>query len=63
MALSLTKLTCKGRAFVWDVQCEESFTELEQKLMMTPILILPNPEESFVVYFDASKLGLGDVLM
>ena len=29
----------------------------------TPILILPNPEESFVVYCDASKLGLGGVLM
>ena len=24
LELLLTKLTCKGRAFVWDVQCEES---------------------------------------
>ena len=30
---------------------------------MASILILPNPEEPFVVYCDASKLGLGGVLM
>ena len=28
-----------------------------------PVLILPNPKESLVVYCDASKLGLGGVLM
>jgi len=28
-----------------------------------PVLILPNPKESFVVYCDASKMGLGGVLM
>jgi len=28
-----------------------------------PVLILPNPKESFVVYCDASKLSLGGVLM
>jgi hypothetical protein len=27
------------------------------------VLILPNPKESFVVYCDASKMGLGGVLM
>ena len=27
------------------------------------MLILPNPKESFVVYCDASKMGLGGVLM
>ena len=63
MALPLTKLTCKGRAFVWDVQCEESFTELKKRLTSAPILTLPNPGEPFVVYCDASKMGLGGVLM
>ncbi|XP_058774547.1 uncharacterized mitochondrial protein AtMg00860-like [Vicia villosa] len=63
LALPLTQLTCKGKAFVWDIQCEESFTELKKRLTMAPILILPNPEESFVVYCDASKLGLGGGLM
>ena len=30
LELPLTKLTCKGRAFVWDAHCEESFTELRR---------------------------------
>lgn len=63
LALPLTKLTCKGVAFVWDVRCEESFLELKKRLTTAPILILPNPEEPFVVYCDASKMGLGGVLM
>ena len=63
LALPLTKLTCKGAAFVWDVKCEESFVELKKRLTTAPILILPNPEEPFVVYCDASKMGLGGVLM
>ena len=63
LALSLTKLACKGRAFVWDVQCEESFTELRKRLTSAPILTLPNPGEPFVVYCDASKMGLGGVLI
>ncbi|XP_050896958.1 uncharacterized protein LOC127103768 [Lathyrus oleraceus] len=63
LALPLTKLTCKGAAFVWDVRCEESFLELKKRLTTAPILILPNPEEPFVVYCDASKMGLRGVLM
>jgi hypothetical protein len=59
----LTQLTCKGKAFVWDAQCESSFIELKQRLTTTLILILPKPEEPFVVYCDASKLGFGGVLM
>lgn len=63
LALPLTQLTCKGRAFAWDVQCENNFNELKQRLTTAPILILPKSGEPFVVYCDASKLGLGGVLM
>lgn len=63
LALPLTQLTCKGKAFVWDMKCEESFIELKKKLTTAPILILPNHVEPFVVYCDASGLGLGGVLM
>lgn len=63
MALPLTKLTGKGKAFIWDAQCEESFIELKKRLTSAPVLVLPNPEEPFVVYCDASKMGLGGVLM
>jgi len=63
LALPLTQLTCKGKAFVWDVHCENNFSELKKRLTTAPVLILPKSDESFVVYCDASKLGLGGVLM
>ena len=63
MALPLTQLTRKGQAYVWDSKCEKSFLELKKRLTSTPVLTLPNPKESSVVYCDASKMGLGGVLM
>jgi hypothetical protein len=63
LALPLTKLTRKDQAFVWDGNCEESFQELKRRLTTAPVLILPDAKESSVVYCDASKLGLGGVLM
>jgi len=39
LALPLTQLTCKGRTFVWDVQCENNFNELKQQFTTTPVLI------------------------
>jgi len=60
--LPLTQLTRKGQAYVWDSKCENSFLELKKRLTSTPVLILPNPKELFVVYCDASKMGLGGVL-
>ena len=63
LALPLTKLTRKGQAFVWDTQCEHSFQTLKERLMTAPVLVLPNLREPFEVYCDASKMGLGGVLM
>ncbi|MCI24449.1 RNA-directed DNA polymerase (Reverse transcriptase), partial [Trifolium medium] len=50
-------------AFVWNGNCEESFQELKRRLTTAPVLILPDAKESFFVYCDASKMGLGGVLM
>ncbi|XP_058772778.1 uncharacterized protein LOC131646840 [Vicia villosa] len=36
LALPLTRLTCKGKAFVWDIRCEESFNELKKRLTSAP---------------------------
>lgn len=63
LEMPLTQLTRKDQAYVWDALCEESFIELKKKLMSAPVLIFPNPSESFVVYCDASMMGLGGVLM
>ena len=62
-AFPLTQLTRNGQAFVWSVQCDESFQELKKKLTSASVLIFPSPSESFVVYYDASKMGLGGMLM
>ncbi|XP_028798834.1 uncharacterized protein LOC114754220 [Neltuma alba] len=63
IALPLTKLTWKNQPFNWDTKCEVSFHELKQKLTSTPMLIIPNPMLPYVVYTNASKQGLGCVLM
>jgi len=36
---------------------------LKRRLPFAPVFILPNAKESFVVYCDGSKMGLGGVLM
>ncbi|TYK29812.1 retrotransposon protein, putative, Ty3-gypsy subclass [Cucumis melo var. makuwa] len=61
--LPLTQLTRKRTPFVWSLVCESSFQELKQKLVSTPVLTVPDRFGSFVIYSDASKKGLGCVLM
>ncbi|GJR95341.1 putative reverse transcriptase domain-containing protein [Tanacetum coccineum] len=62
-AKSMTKLTQKGFKFDWGDKQEATFQLLKQKLCTAPILALPEGSEDFVVYYDASYKGLGDVLM
>ena len=63
IALPLTTLTQKDKAFVWGDKQEEAFRTLKQRLCNAPILTLPEGIEDFVVYCDASHQGLGCVLM
>ncbi|GJW51944.1 putative reverse transcriptase domain-containing protein [Tanacetum coccineum] len=42
---------------------ENAFQTLKERLCNAPVLALPNGLEDFVVYYDASGLGLGCVLM
>ncbi|KAL0537454.1 hypothetical protein IC582_026432 [Cucumis melo] len=63
IATPLTQLTRKGAPFVWGKACEDSFQNLKQKLVTAPVLTVPDGSGSFVVYSDASKKGLGCVLM
>ncbi|KAL0551952.1 hypothetical protein IC582_011045 [Cucumis melo] len=63
IASPLTQLTRKRTSFVRSLVCESSFWELKQKLVTTQVLIVPDGSGSFVIYSDASKKGLGCVLM
>ncbi|GJS23181.1 putative reverse transcriptase domain-containing protein [Tanacetum coccineum] len=59
----MTKLTQKKIQFVWGDKQEAAFQLLKQKLCSAPILALPEGSEDFIAYCDASKKGLGAVLM
>ncbi|EOY26607.1 Uncharacterized protein TCM_028461 [Theobroma cacao] len=63
IAAPLTRLTRKGVKFEWDDVCENRFQKLKSRLTSAPVLTLPVNGKEFVVYSDASKLGLGCVLM
>ncbi|KAA0054814.1 reverse transcriptase [Cucumis melo var. makuwa] len=63
LALSLTALTRKNVKFEWSDKCEQSFQELKKRLVTALILALPVTGKDYVIYCDASMLGLGCVLM
>ena len=63
IAVPLTELTKKSMRLTWSDKCEAIFQELKQRLITAPVLSLPKDNGKFVVYCDASKMGLGCVLM
>ncbi|KAK9089569.1 hypothetical protein Scep_028651 [Stephania cephalantha] len=63
IASPMTKLTQKDVKFQWSEECEESFAQLKNLLTTAPVLTLPEAGKGFMVYTDASRMGLGCVLM
>ncbi|GJS58189.1 putative reverse transcriptase domain-containing protein [Tanacetum coccineum] len=63
IAKSLTILTQKSKTFNWDEEQELAFQTLKDKLCNALVLALLDGPEDFGVYYDASKIGLGCVLM
>jgi len=63
IATPLTNLTRKVTKYKRTDQCAEAFRELKKRLTSVPILALPTNDKDFVVYSDASKNGLGCMLM
>ncbi|GJS82497.1 putative reverse transcriptase domain-containing protein [Tanacetum coccineum] len=63
IAKSLTELTQKNKKYIWGENQESAFQLLKQKLCEAPILALPEGNNDFVIYCDASHQGLGEVLM
>nr|GEZ95644.1 putative reverse transcriptase domain-containing protein [Tanacetum cinerariifolium] len=56
-------LTEKCKTFDWGEEQELTFQTLKDKLCNAPVLALPNGQRDFVVYCDASRIGLGCMLM
>jgi hypothetical protein len=59
----MTKLLQKNTPFVWSEEYKVSFQTLKDKLTTAPMLAVPKTGKDYTVYCDASKNGLGCVLM
>jgi hypothetical protein len=63
IAKLMTRLLEKNKNFDWTKECQTSFEELKKRLTSAPVLILPDIIKKFNNYCDASRQGLGCVLM
>jgi hypothetical protein len=63
IAKPMTKLLEKNKTFEWTGECQASFEELRKHLTSAPVLDQPDLTKKFNIYCDASRRGLGYVLM
>jgi glutaredoxin-related protein len=63
IAKPMTRLLEKNKDYDWTKECQASFEELKKRLTLAPVLTLPDITMKFDIYCDASRLGLGCVLM
>ena len=63
LSAPMNRLTRKEVKFEWNDLCEWAFQELKIRLTSARILIVLERAQRYTVYCDASKDGLGCVLM
>ncbi|KAF8051031.1 LOW QUALITY PROTEIN: hypothetical protein N665_1817s0002 [Sinapis alba] len=63
MVKPLTRLTGNDLSFEWDAKMDKEFIQLYEALTTSSILALPTPRRSYIVYTNASRVGLSCVLM
>ena len=63
IASPLIMLTQKNMKFEWSETCERSFQILKDRLTIAPVLTVTEGTKGFIVYCDASRVGLGCVIM
>ena len=63
IAFPLTTLTQKSNKFEWLEACERSFKILKDRLTSALVLTLMRGTKGFIVYCDATRVGLGCMLM
>ena len=63
LTTSMTNSTRKEVKFEWNDSCEREILEFKRSLTSAPILVVPERGQEYSLYCDASKDGLGCVLM
>ncbi|KAF3640037.1 putative ribonuclease H protein-like [Capsicum annuum] len=63
IASPMSRLTQKKIKFQWSDSCEKIFQESKTRLTSALVLAIPDGSDGFVVYYDASRVGLGCLLM
>lgn len=56
------KLIRKGEEYVCTNDCDATFEELKQRLLIILGLVVPHGSGAMVIYSDASSKGLGCIL-
>lgn len=59
----LTKLLKKGAAWEWGDSQEQSFVDLKSRLIDRPILAIYDPAAETELHTDASRIGIGGILL
>ncbi|CAF3759897.1 unnamed protein product [Rotaria sp. Silwood1] len=59
----LNKFTWKGFPFIWTEAEQLSFDQLKDAITSPAVLILPDPSQPYVIRTDASRAGIGAVLL
>ena len=62
IASPLHRLTNKGVRFDWDKNCQRAFGQLKEQLLSAPVLAFPDFNGDYILYCDASDVGVGAVL-
>ena len=63
IASPLNELVKKDTPFVWGDKQQQAFEDIKAKLTQAPVLDLPNFEKTFKLECDASRVGVGAVLL
>ena len=59
----LNKLTQKNVELNWSEYYERAVNEVKEQLMSIPVLAFPDSNHEFIIYTDASNVGVGAVLV